>query len=219
MFDKTVCLLIDKRWKNRDVLAADAKKHGFDVEFFLAGDGKTLPTENYDHLDIAPPAMRFGYAAWVNRPNSYNAFLCFRKIITNALANGFESLLLLEDDAYFLDNFDEVFAKAKAQLPADWDMFYLGANHAFSPTKQISENILRLNGSGCFHGVGLRKSVFQAILDLPIVAPIDGVTARQLHPKFNCYACWPNIIWTTPGFSHCEGSNVDYSHFKDIKSR
>jgi hypothetical protein len=216
MFDRAVCLLLDKRWENRISLCAEAATHGISLEFFLAGSGKLLDTK-YDHVDVTPPALRFGYSAWAKRPNSYNAFLCFKKIIQKAKDDDIETLLLMEDDAVFEPNFDAVFAKAKTQLPANWDAFYLGANHAFCPTVQVSENILRLNGSGCFHAVCLRRSIFGAILTLPLYGPIDGLVGKMLHQRFNCYGCWPNIVWTKPGFSHCEGHDVDYSHYKEAR--
>jgi len=220
MFDKVVCLNIDKRWAHREPLAAEAAKRNLKVEFFLAGDGKTLPPENYDHLDIEPPAMRFGYPAWVKRPNSYNAFLCFRKIITQAQHDKCESLLLLEDDATFCPEFDPIFPLAQAQLPADWDLFYLGANHAFARPIPFSDNLLRLTGGSlCFHAVALRHTIFQRILDLPMYGPIDDMVAKRLQAHVNTYACWPNIIWPMAGFSYCEGTNVSYDHYKDKKSQ
>jgi GR25 family glycosyltransferase involved in LPS biosynthesis len=36
-------------------------------------------------------------------------------------------VLVLEDDAYFVDNFNEKFEKVMQTLPEDWDIFYLGA--------------------------------------------------------------------------------------------
>ncbi len=128
-----------------------------------------------------------------------------------------KSLLLLEDDVTFLPNFAEVFPKAKEQLDPNWEMFYLGANHTFRPTIEVSPNILQLNGSGCWHAVALRYTIFDAILSLPILGPIDGMVGDYLHPKHLCYACWPNVAWVIPGFSHCEGIEVSYAHYKDNK--
>ena len=36
-------------------------------------------------------------------------------------------VLVLEDDAHFVDNFNEKFDKVMQTLPEDWDIFYLGA--------------------------------------------------------------------------------------------
>ncbi len=38
-----------------------------------------------------------------------------------------QRVLILEDDAQFVDNFNEKFEKVIQTLPEDWDIFYLGA--------------------------------------------------------------------------------------------
>jgi hypothetical protein len=92
-------------------------------------------------------------------------------------------------------------------------MFYLGANHKFARTEKVSPNLLKVNGSGCFHAVILRKTVFDEILELPLTNPIDGQAAKLIHPKGHCYSCTPNIVRTKAGFSHCEGRKVNYDEF------
>lgn len=214
MFDRAVCLNLDKRFSNRERIKKQFGENGIAVDFFLAGDGKMV-AEPYDHVDVTPP-RRSGYPAWANRPNSYNAFLCFRKIIERAFNDNVRSLLLIEDDAIPTNQFSEVLALALKQLPEPWDMLYLGANHTFSRTHQVCGNLLRVNGSGCFHGVVLNCSIFMDILQLPMAGPIDGEVAKALHPIRQCYAVWPNIVVTEPGFSHCEGREVDYTdYFKE----
>lgn len=132
MFDKIVCLSLDKRHENQKGIKESFLSKGMDAQFFLCGNGELFPKENYGHIDVVPPPGRRGYPAWVNRPNSYNAFLSFRKIVQSAKNDGVGSLLILEDDVVLLDNFDEVFPRAASQLEKDWEMFYLGAGHKFS---------------------------------------------------------------------------------------
>lgn len=211
MIDLTLCLNVDRRWGERDRLRAEFARVGFAVEFFLAGDGVTAPGP-YDHVDVVPPP-RQGYPAWATRPNSYNAFLCFQKMVGRAKERGARTLLVLEDDASVAWPFDTVWPRALAELPADWDMLYLGANHAFSRTTAVSEHLLRLDGSGCWHAVCLRDSSFDAVLGLPMDGPIDQMCGRHLHRRLNCYAVWPSVVLPLPGFSHCEGREVDYTHF------
>ncbi len=219
MFDRAVCLTLDKRVDNRSRVAADFSVHHIRPEFFIAGDGKTLPADWYDHVDVEPPP-REGYPAWKERPNSYNAFLCHRRAVTRANQDGVQTLLLLEDDVVLTDQFYRVLPAAWEQLhevdPA-WEAFYLGANHAFSKTAEVAPNLLRLQRSGCWHAVCLHRRIFDKVLELPMTGPIDGVFAEKIQPHGHCYACWPNIAVTQPGFSYCEGREVDYSHFWGVK--
>lgn len=213
MQTKIFCLLVDKRYSEKERLQKDFG----DVNFFIAGDGKTLDKELYNHVDIIPPTNRQGsYPAFLKRNNSYNAFLCFRKIVNIAKNCNYEHILILEDDATKELNFDEIFEKAWKDLnehDPDWHMFYLGANHTFSPTHEITPNLLRLTCSGCWHCVMLSNRIYDTILSLPMRDPIDGVSAQEIHKLGHSYACWPNISLPKPGFSYCEGSNQDYRHF------
>lgn len=211
MFEWTVCLLLDKRLNERTRIHNEFLEVGVNVTFFLVGDGKTV-NKQYDRIDTIPPSRR-GYGPWRTRPNSWNAFHSFRQIIGRARDMGHETLLLLEDDVSLIPEVVRVLPEAWKQLQAAdqaWEMFYLGANHTYRPTVEVAPNLLRLNGSGCWHAVCLHQRVFQQILDLPAKGPIDGVVGDRIHPRGHSYACWPSIAIPLPGFSHCEGYEVDY---------
>lgn len=213
MFDKIVCLSLDKRFNEQGRIIDEFRVKGLEIEFFLAGDGLLFPAEKYSHIDIVPPKDRRGYPAWANRPNSYNAFLCFKKIIKKALEDNLENIALCEDDVTLKDNFGEVLSEAKKELAIlpKWDMLYLCANHTWMPTRLLGSYVLKLNGSGGFQFVGINKSLFQTILDMPMIAPIDEMAGKTLHPKYNCYAVWPNIAVPLGGYSYCEGYSYDNS--------
>lgn len=223
-FDKLVCLGIDKRINEHYTLRKQFEERNAHLNIFLAGDGLTRPAWEYDRIDTEPPVRR-GYPAWAHRPNSWNAFQCFRQIITRAKEEGVQTLGIFEDDCRLLDNFDGVLnaaGKELEELDVKWDMLYLGANHTFSVTKEISPHLLKLNGSGCWHAVILNNehgSVFDEVLALPANAPIDQMCGQMLHPKLDCYAVWPTVAIQKSGYSHCEGSEQDYSHYWENKGR
>jgi hypothetical protein len=209
-----VCLTIDKRADHREPLRESFAQHGLGVEFFQAGDGK-LEDYRYDHVDVEPPS-RSGTPAWANRANSFNAYLCFKKILTRARDEDWSSVLLLEDDAVITDVFDDVLREAVEEMQRSGnapDALYLGANHTFCRTELLSPHVLRLNGSGCFHAVVLYRAIFQDVLDLPMSGPIDSVVGKMLHRPRQCYAVWPSIVLTRPGFSYCEGRPVNYGEY------
>lgn len=208
---RAVCLSIEARADRRGPIQEDFGRYGISVEFFRAGpDGDDL-----DRKDTEPPP-RIGYPAWVRRPNSWNAFCCFLQIIQKAKKEGVQNLLILEDDAFTTEDFLHVYLKARQdveQADPDWQMLYLGANHTFARTEMVTRNLLRLNGSGCWHAVLLNRRAFDPVLNLPQTGPIDGVVGREMHPRGHCYAVWPNIVLTRPGYSYCEGRDVNYDEF------
>lgn len=212
MFDRAVCLNIDRRIGERGRISEEFSAHGIQVEFFLAGNGSVADIE-YDHIDVRPVRVKSTYPAFQARPNSYNAFLCFQKIIRKAQSQGVETLLILEDDVHLNNDFGDVASAAWKELfevDPDWQLFYLGANHTWSRTKEVAPHLLRLNGSGCFHAVCLRRNVFDLVLAMEPTEPIDGCVGKRLHLSGHAYAVWPNIAVQQPGFSHCEGTQVNY---------
>lgn len=59
---------------------------------------------------------------------------------------------IFEDDVRFLHNPLEILAKAESQLPAEWDMLYLGANPQ-APMEKFSDNLFRLRKAWCAHAI------------------------------------------------------------------
>lgn len=222
--DKIVILTVDKRYieNGRNFLRwkARSKLHNFNnIYEYVCGKGK----EDIEYNRIDPPEDEIP-DYWKNGPfgkltNSYCAFLCFQDIIRQAKKEERENILILEDDFEFTDNFDDIYVKAISQLNnlPPWDMLYFGANHTWSPTKQWSENILRLYGSLCWHAVLLKNTVFDEILSWRADEPIDKKAADILHPQYSCLAIWPSIIVQKAGFSNVEGRHRSYLEFFESK--
>lgn len=222
--DKIVILTVDKRYveNGRNFLRwkARSKLSNFNnIYEYVCGKGK----EDVEYKRIDPSEDEIPNC-WKNGPfgnltNSYCAFLCFQDIIKQAKKENRQNILILEDDFEFTENFSEVFNKASKQLESlpSWDMLYFGANHSWSPTKQWSDNILKLYGSLCWHSVLLKNTVFDEILSWTPIMPIDTMAAKVLHPKYTCLAIWPSIIVQKPGYSNVEGKVRDYSEFWSCK--
>lgn len=202
---------LDKRQSERDRIKTLTASHGREAEFFTVGKGK----ENlaYSRIDSDDVSILWKSGQFANLPNSFHAFESYQNIINHARHDSIDKLLLLEDDVDFTPNFAEVFSSAISQCPKDWDMLYLGANHTWSPTFGVSENVLRLSGSVCWHAVALRHTIFNTILGWSADRPIDKMAADSLHTKYDCYAVWPNIAIQKPSFSNVEGRERDYSEF------
>ena len=92
-----------------------------------------------------------------------------QSILVDAIADGVETLLILEDDVVFhkdtLRNFDAIVGK----LPLNWKILQLGTmRYGWSKkrTSYYSKNLLRQGRSIGSHAVGLRREVFGEFLEL-----------------------------------------------------
>ena len=96
-----------------------------------------------------PPFWNAGNGAW----GCYRSHL---QILEYCMSEKIHSYMVLEDDAVFVNDFDQKYDAFLEELPTDWDMFYLGGQlmHAerFSP-ERVSANVYRpynVNRTHCF---------------------------------------------------------------------
>ena len=100
-FDKVIVINLDRRTDRMEKLAPQLEKLNIQYERFSAVDGK--------QLGINPIVA------------GLQSHLQAMKQIAG------QKVLILEDDAQFVDDFNEKFEKVTQTLPEDWDIFYLGA--------------------------------------------------------------------------------------------
>jgi hypothetical protein len=127
-------------------------------------------TRRFRALDIA---WRVERAPAVATPGNHHAghALSFRQIVDRAKTRGYRNLLLVEDDAIFLDSTVDVLRSVVGDLDGrQWDLLYLGAmvwsqTFPFAP----GSTVLQLpRGITCTHCVAVSETAFDRILtDIP----------------------------------------------------
>ncbi len=100
-FSKVILINLDRREDRLEKISTQLDNLGITFERFSAIDGK--------ELGINPIAA---------------GTMSHQKVLE---ANPESRILVLEDDAEFVDGFNEKFAEAIQHLPSDTDIFYLGA--------------------------------------------------------------------------------------------
>jgi GR25 family glycosyltransferase involved in LPS biosynthesis len=100
-FDKVIVINLDRRTDRMEKLDPQLKELGIQYKRFSAVDGKKL--------DIDPIVA------------GLRSHLQVMKQIAG------QRVLILEDDAHFVEDFNKKFEKVMQTLPEDWDIFYLGA--------------------------------------------------------------------------------------------
>jgi len=100
-FDKVIVINLDRRTDRMEKLVPQLEKLDIQYKRFSAVDAKKL--------DIDPVVA------------GLRSHLQVMKQIAG------QRVLILEDDALFVEDFNEKFEKVMQTLPEDWDIFYLGA--------------------------------------------------------------------------------------------
>ena len=173
-WDHAYVLNLDRhkdRWKK---MKKELKKNNIKAERFIGIDGykkfkyadKVKSTENFNekwkyiekmNLELQKKghvSKDVGYSDKHKYPNlkpgqlgHLNSFL---NIFQDAIRKNYQTVLVLEDDCLFIDNFKKYFFRSFNKIPNDWHLFYLGVNNwhiesTGEPIK-VNQNICKLNG-------------------------------------------------------------------------
>jgi len=224
--EKAFCLCIDKRQEYWEDLENQCILKGIPFEKFVTGNGKILPQHMYDYIDDPDPKIdtwTYGHpdnGTWVNH---YNAFISHQRIIQRAKDQRLENLLMLEDDAYFTDRYNFVLSSIdhhfEGNEPLQWDMIYFGwwIGHEDDEWNQEIETTFTdkkftalarvFTNTGGLHGVLINNTIYDLLLRLNPIAPIDMQLNTLYHQGPRSIKSWvviPKIIHDKGLFSECE---------------
>jgi GR25 family glycosyltransferase involved in LPS biosynthesis len=127
------------------------------------------------------------------------------------------SVMIFEDDAKFINNYQEIIPNALAELPYNWDMIYLGGNICNTITP-VSPFLGKLSHSQSTHAYGVNKKFVGKLIDYintSEVIPLDLTYAYKVIPNNNCYITIPMVAVQQPSFSDIEGVNVEYESWME----
>ncbi len=226
LFDHTFILSLDKREEHWSRLWEECDRRGWPTTNFVGGDGSYDDIE-YDWIDINNPhyveGFRYGHNLQ-SKLSHFNALQCHKNIIEDAKRSRFKSFLMLEDDAYLTERFDEVLQGVEKGLEnLDWEMLYLGyyvgdfENDMFAGNNLSREHewktnkkcgIKKVETCGGFHGVIIKNRVYDFILELSDLAPLD-MQLNEYHHLIKSYLVYPCVIAPRNGlYSNCEQRTV-----------
>jgi hypothetical protein len=204
-FTKTVVINLDRRVDRMKKVSHYCRQLGIEFQRVSACDGRM------QQLQI-PSAVANGFQErhW----NQAAAGLCLTvaKILKEAKAEGCDSVLFLEDDVEFRPDVNEQVAQSMPQVPADWEMIYVGISH-LRPGIPISEHVVRIICGMAAHCVAIRCTVFDLLIEALSKPrePIDVTYANKIHPRGRSYAFEPRLAYQAVEYSDITGEYVNYT--------
>ena len=161
---KIFCLTLKDTPKRREYAEQHFKQHGLDVEFFEGINGEkfglrtTIPykDDNPDGSDYFIKQGRIG------------CLLSHYMLWQTLWHLPYEEILILEDDAFLCENFQERFLEFKKQLPDNWQYVFVG--HCCLPPEdyqvKVTDNIITTTHAPmCTHAYMIKKSSIPVLLD------------------------------------------------------
>ena len=218
-FPKIYCINLDKRPDKYELCLEEFKKINIDVERVSGIEGSTVFKEGIH-----------------KNAGAYGLLLTNIKLIEKAMAEKYESVLILEDDVIFVDKFNEIFNERMKSLPPNWDVLYLGGNNMFHKGKHTlvtgdvnlkvtKANYTKLNHELCrttwtqtTHAVAINAKFYQTLM-FGIARhshrPIDNVYCILQQEGCNAYTFLPSLALQRPCFSDIENIYLDYNQNKN----
>ncbi len=201
-FEHIFCVNLERRTDRLEEIKAELQKFNITVEFIKGVDGRELKI----------PDMMSSDGQKVS-PGDIGCSQSHLKIARLAKERGIKKYFVLEDDAVFADNFNEVFADYMAQVPEDWQMLYLGGNH-MGGYQQVKENVAKIFLTFTTHAYGVNGD---AAID-GIIEVLGGanekvdVAIATLHKRLQCYVFRPHLCFQRPSMSDILNVHTDYKH-------
>ena len=199
-FDKIYCINLDRRVDRWDESKEEFKKWNMEslVERYSAIDGKLLPVNpDNNFLDAGNMGL---ITTHIN-------------LLTESIKEGYESILLLEDDIYFTPeilNYEEYMD----MVPDDWDMIYFGGNHNLhmgAQLNKINDKVARLHSTYGLQCIAVKNTVYKPMLEKikEKKLPIDVYYTNLVQKKYNCYGFYPSMALQRVSFSDLQNQVMD----------
>jgi hypothetical protein len=196
-FDRVVLINLPRRCDRLNEAFATLAKCRWPFRWpavYPAIDGSAVP---------CPPGFRQGGGAW-------GCLQSHRHVLEDAIIDGVENLLVLEDDVTLRPSFAEDVKRFLAAVPADYDGLMLGGQHT-RPPQQVSAGVVRCLNTQRTHAYSARgdylRELYRTWHSPNCTVHCDWV-AGPLHARWKIYAPDPFLCGQRAGRSDIAGREV-----------
>jgi GR25 family glycosyltransferase involved in LPS biosynthesis len=228
MFTKILYINLDRRNDRKEHIETQLKKINWNgkVERVSAFDGRKLSDKDLINLldkeaineFIDTNDRTFAPGSYMSK-GAAGCALSHRKCWENILYNDDKKVLILEDDIFFDDNFNDKLKDYLLQVP-DYDLLYIGFHEARG--SQQYNNILKKPENVVFglFGYIIDKKIAKTLLDMyPIRSQIDSEILK-IYNNIKVYHLNENlrIIHSDHSYYNNFGTDIQYiEKFNNIK--
>lgn len=190
--DKVWVTNLARRTDRLETVTKELAKHDIPFEKWVAND----------HLNTDKSAM------WWRTYNLKNQLLY-------AEAEGYRSILLLDDDVYFCKDFAVQFDYFWKQVPLDWDAVSLSSIFWQSVASQefVTPSVIRSYQSWGAHATLVKHTVYDDFLNALTGEEWCDVELAYLHPYMNYYVACPALVGQRAGHSDLQNRHLINEHY------
>lgn len=206
-WEKTVCINLDKnpeRWLN---IINSSKKMGLNIERFPGIWGLTLDVNNIN--DVSPTELQLEWDTTTNSlydpliknpgkvkmtAGEIGCALSHIKVWKKYQEMGVSSVLVIEDDAVFINSFREITELLWEMKPKKWDIIFFGFMNAGKKIQIYNKYFYKPEYGFELVGYVISKSGLNKLVSLlPVSGPVDVWLSENFN-RLNVWALDPRII-------------------------
>lgn len=206
IFDQIYVLNLDRESHKYDIIKTKLDQLKIQHIRFCAIDGESLDFDGSNFIT--------GQGDIENK-YAFGCLLSHIHIIKDAKNNGYNKILILEDDVMFCDNFLARLQDIKKIK--EWNLLYFGGSqHNWNNIKYFDGFYHAQNTSGTF-AYGVNKSMYDEIINFCTNKTID-FNLSQLQQKYKeCFVFYPNICIADVSSSSIRKPRNQQSHNLKMK--
>jgi GR25 family glycosyltransferase involved in LPS biosynthesis len=167
---------------------------------------KDWPFKKPDRFEAVDGEAVGAPMGWDKGPGAWGCLLSHRTLLDQAIADGVNSLLVLEDDAIPVDHFGSLSADFLRNVPDDWDGLMLGTEHLLEP-EAIRFGVVRCIAANRTHAYAVRGRFMKTLSQFWHNTTNDhcDIVLSSLMRHFKVYAPDPLLIGQDTGISDITG--------------
>ena len=109
-----------------------------------------------------------------------------------------DEFLVIEDDARFQPNWRARFDAALRDVPADWDMLYVGSCCVSNAAVRVKGEVFKNGTPQCTHAYCVRKKALLPLCEMAdregVRKPVDTMLAHHARAPLKIYTVLPRIV-------------------------
>lgn len=195
-------LNLDRRPDRKTQMELELLKTNHNIQRYPAIDGNNLKSLN-GFRGFIPKSEKKQYATYLSHLN----------MIKLAKQNGWDKVIILEDDVTLCDDFDERLNLYLNSLPDNWEIAYIGFTETpNTKLTKISKYIHRVNEVfGCW-GMVINSKIYDFLIktieDKNTI--IDWITKDYIQTRMNCYVFIPFFGYVNNGYSDLWNTHMEF---------
>lgn len=207
-FDKIYCINLDSRPDRWEECEKMFSHYNLEVERVSA----IIPETTIDGL----------------MKTEYSLILTNIEILKKSKENGYNRILIFEDDIEFCDyipnysgeSFEDRFNKSIQFLPNDWTLFYLGSGIDTGEKSLVDGELYTIRFAHTTHSVAINSNFYDVCIERleNTIQPLDISYVWIMKEIGNVYSFYPNLTSQRASHSDIQNRYVDYGHLRNYLS-